>query len=162
MKKVLSFLVITTLLAIAPLAQGPTKDDTPDPKKADDPAAVELPLGFKTDGCSMFPDGNYRDCCVAHDVDYYKGGKGRRASDKRLYRCVKSKKGWQNKFIAPLMYIGVRVGGVSFLPTPFRWGFGRKRMRRLKKKAELEKKKAIDKNASDKKDIKDEKKKSGN
>jgi hypothetical protein len=35
------------------------------------------------------------------------------------------KPGWQNKVIAPVMWVGVRIGGVSFLPTPFRWGFGK-------------------------------------
>ena len=84
---------------------------------------------FETDGCTLFPDGNYRDCCVAHDKDYYKGGteKERSRSDARLYRCVKRKKGWQNKIIAPIMWLGVRIGGVRFLPTPFRWGFGKRK-----------------------------------
>ena len=41
------------------------------------------------------------------------------------------------------MYIGVRIGGVSFLPTPFRWGFGRKKIRRALRKAEAEKKKGM-------------------
>lgn len=84
---------------------------------------------FKSDNCTMFPDGNYAKCCVAHDEDYSAGGSGkdRRASDRRLYRCVRSKKGWQNEIAAPVMYLGVRVFGVSWLPTRFRWGFGRKR-----------------------------------
>jgi hypothetical protein len=25
------------------------------------------------------------------------------------------------------MWLGVRIGGVSWLPTPFRWGFGQKK-----------------------------------
>lgn len=89
----------------------------------------EMPADFKSDGCTLFPDGNYCDCCVEHDKDYYFGGtrKERRDSDKRLYKCVRSKKGWQNKLIAPIMWAGVRLGGVRFLPTPFRWGFGKKK-----------------------------------
>ena len=85
----------------------------------------QMPRDFKSDGCSFFLDCNYRECCVEHDKDYYFGGTGaeRKASDKRLYKCVKAK----NKFAAPLMWLGVRVGGVSFLPTPFRWGFGVKK-----------------------------------
>lgn len=81
----------------------------------------------KKSGCSLFPDCNYGHCCVEHDKDYFNGGtsKQRRQSDHRLYRCVKNTKGWQNKFTAPVMWMGVRVFGVSFLPTPFRWGFGR-------------------------------------
>ncbi len=87
----------------------------------------EVPARFRSDGCTMFPDGNYRECCVSHDEDYYFGGSGKERwrSDKRLYKCVKAKRGWQNKIAAPVMWIGVRVGGVSFLPTPFRWGFGK-------------------------------------
>ena len=96
----------------------------------------EPPADYESDGCTLFPDGNYRDCCVAHDKDYYKGGscKERRESDNRLYRCVKSKKGWKNKFLAPIMWIGVRVFGTSLLPTRFRWGFGKKKKNKEKRK----------------------------
>ena len=88
-----------------------------------------MPSDFKSDGCSLFPDGNYRDCCVEHDKDYYFGGTSaaRKASDKRLYKCVKATPGWQNKFAARIMLLGVRTFGVSCLPTPFRWGFGIKK-----------------------------------
>lgn len=90
-----------------------------------------MPSDFKSDGCSLFPDGNYRACCVEHDKDYYFGGSGaeRKASDKRLYKCVKATRGWQNKLAAPIMWIGVRTLGVSFLPTSFRWGFGQKKVK---------------------------------
>ncbi|MBL8180353.1 MAG: hypothetical protein JNL64_01945 [Blastocatellia bacterium] len=86
-----------------------------------------MPPDFNSDNCTLFPDGNYCECCVEHDKDYYFGGteKERRASDKRLYRCVKQK----NKFVAGIMYLGVRIGGVSWLPTPFRWGFGKKKIK---------------------------------
>ncbi|HVF46807.1 MAG TPA: hypothetical protein VNA17_04510 [Pyrinomonadaceae bacterium] len=93
------------------------------------PSDRQMPADFKSDNCTMFPDGNYVDCCVEHDKDYYFGGslKERRASDKRLKECVASKgRGWKRKLLANAMYIGVRVGGVHFLPTPFRWGFGNK------------------------------------
>ncbi len=92
-------------------------------------ATNEAPSDFRSDGCSIFPDGNYRECCEIHDLDYFRGGtaRERRQSDRRLYRCVRSKKGWQNEIAAPVMYLGVRVFGVSILPTPFRWGFGKKK-----------------------------------
>jgi hypothetical protein len=88
-----------------------------------------VPATFKSDGCSLFPDGDYRDCCVAHDYAYYNGGSWtkRWQADKKLFKCVAAKKGFENKIIAPLMWLGVRVGGVSWLPTSFRWGFGRKK-----------------------------------
>jgi hypothetical protein len=99
------------------------------------PVSSQMRMGpsadFAGDGCTLFPDGNYRECCYRHDVDYFRGGTEaeRRESDKRLYRCVRSKKGWQNEVAAPLMLFGVRVFGVSFLPTPFRWGFGQQKRR---------------------------------
>ncbi len=142
MIKFFAALLVLSSFAIQGFSQAPDGRDSILAKRSIEEKtdeSVVLPPGFKSDGCSLFPDGNYRDCCVAHDIDYYKGGKGRRSSDKRLYRCVKKKKGWQNKFIAPLIFIGVRIGGVSFLPTPFRWGFGKKKMKRLEKEAQTEK-----------------------
>jgi hypothetical protein len=89
--------------------------------------ADNTPCGFESDGCSLFPDGNYCECCIEHDKQYFRGGsaKERRAADKKLYRCVKAKGGWKNKVLAPMMYLGVRVFGTSVLPTSFRWGFGK-------------------------------------
>jgi len=74
----------------------------------------------------MFPDGDYGDCCQAHDRDYYRGGTKaeRKASDKRLEQCVRAK---GHKFLSKMIYLGVRIGGVPWLPTSFRWGFGQKK-----------------------------------
>ena len=84
----------------------------------------KLPDNYVSDNCSWFPDGNYGDCCVEHDQDYFFGGTWheRRASDKRLVACVRSK---GHKYISKIMWIGVRLGGMEFLPSTFRWGFGR-------------------------------------
>ncbi len=104
------------------------------------PSERIMPPDFKSDGCTLFPDGNYCDCCVEHDKDYYFGGTSRERwrSDKRLYNCVRKKKGWQNKLIAPMMWVGVRVGGSSILRTPFRWGFGKtKRPGKIKKPKDI-------------------------
>jgi hypothetical protein len=96
-----------------------------------------MPSDFKSDNCSLFPDGNYCDCCVEHDKDYYFGGSGKERwrSDMRLYKCVRARKGWQNKVAAPVMWLGVRVLGGSFLPTPFRWGFGKVKRPKIKSPA---------------------------
>lgn len=115
MMKYLSVFVFGLLLSASAAAQGAN-------------GRVAL-AGFRSDNCTFFPNGNYADCCVAHDKDYYFGGslRERRASDKRLRECVISKgKGWKRKFLANGMYLAVRIAGVSFLPTPFRWGFGNK------------------------------------
>jgi len=86
-----------------------------------------LPDGTKSDGCTLIGGKEFRSCCVAHDRDYYFGGtwKERFESDKRLYRCVRGKKSFGAKLAAPFIWLGVRIGGVPFLSTPFRWGFGK-------------------------------------
>jgi len=84
-----------------------------------------LPSGQKSDGCTLIAEGKIHDCCVAHDKEYFRGGtrKERRSSDKRLYECV-CKKGGRDRVFAPFIWLGVRIGGLPFLPTKFRWGFG--------------------------------------
>lgn len=111
MKKLSTILLFLTLMA----ASVPSQTQRTDP-----------PADFKSDGCSLWPDCDYRVCCEAHDRDYYRGGtdQERKASDKRLRDCVRAK---GHKYISRLMYIGVRIGGVSWLPTPFRWGFGQRK-----------------------------------
>jgi hypothetical protein len=91
-------------------------------------ADPSVPDGFESDGCSLFPDGDYRDCCVQHDLSYFSGGswKARWRADDQLRKCVAGKRGFQHKPLSFLMWFGVRIGGVPWLPTPFRWGFGRK------------------------------------
>lgn len=117
-KKAFFIVIFAVLFSISAFAQTDVK-----------PTTETMPADFKSDGCSWFPDGDYADCCVEHDKAYYFGGisKERRAADKKLYKCVAAKKGFHHKIIAPLMWLGIRVGGVSWLPTPFRWGFGRKK-----------------------------------
>lgn len=82
---------------------------------------------FKSDGCTWWPDKDFADCCVEHDRAYFVGGsrKDRRLADDRLYRCVLSKNRTENRRDAQLMWLGVRIGGLGWLPTPFRWGYGR-------------------------------------
>lgn len=85
---------------------------------------------FKTDGCSLFLDGSvhdryrWRECCVAHDIAYWKGGTrdDRRAADKALRGCVLDKGG--SKALSVLMYDAVRAWGGPVFPTWYRWGYG--------------------------------------
>jgi hypothetical protein len=67
---------------------------------------------------------DFYDCCYDHDKDYWWGGTPaeRKAADKRLQQCVAAK-GRPN--LSKLIYVGVRIGGHGWLPTPWRWGFGR-------------------------------------
>lgn len=84
---------------------------------------------FESDGCSMFPDGTqkepvlWRDDCVQHDFAYWKGGtcRERREADQRLRDGIRSK---GKPMVAQIVYLGVRVGGHPWLPSPWRWGFG--------------------------------------
>lgn len=87
---------------------------------------TEIPTDFVYDGCSMFPDGNYGDCCKTHDDAYFFGGtwEQRLVADNELYSCVKNK-GWFHRALAPAMWIGVRAGWAPIFPTSYRWWFGR-------------------------------------
>jgi hypothetical protein len=118
-KKALSALILTVCFYAAAFAQKGSFETAP-PISADE---------FASDGCTWFPDGNYRDCCVAHDLEYYAGGnwKARWRSDKKLFLCVARKSKLYNKLVAPAVWLGVRAGGVSWLKARFSWGFGKKK-----------------------------------
>jgi hypothetical protein len=105
---------------------------------AKQPAKIEVPPDFVDDGCTWFPDGNYVDCCVIHDKTYYVGGswKQRWKADGKLFKCVAAKKGVYPKLLAPIIWAGVRIGGAPFLPTKFRWGFGKDLARKRTKKTD--------------------------
>lgn len=84
---------------------------------------------FTSDGCSSFPNGTpanqslWLDCCLRHDIAYWKGGtyEERLDADLALEQCV-AKAGEPE--IAKLMLQGVRAGGNPFFLTPYRWGYG--------------------------------------
>ena len=98
----------------------------------DSPTPVQTkeakPQAFTTDGCSMFPDGDFDDparwqaCCVAHDKAYWRGGtySEREAADAELEACV-AELGLDT--LGTTMYLGVRVGGSPWFPTSYRWGY---------------------------------------
>ena len=85
---------------------------------------------FSTDGCSRFPDRSlisnhdWCHCCVAHDLAYWRGGteEEKRIADNQLRECVA--KTTDNKALADLMFVGVRVGGGPYFYTNYRWGYG--------------------------------------
>jgi hypothetical protein len=86
-----------------------------------------LPAGepiraFYSDACSAWPDGDLYTCCVEHDVAYWCGGseEDRRAADRRFRACAEVRDRGQSG----LVHMGVRMGGVPWLPTPWRWGYG--------------------------------------
>jgi hypothetical protein len=84
---------------------------------------------FTTDGCSLWIDGTleqpnlWRHCCVAHDLDYWKGGTEaqRKQSDARIQACVKEAQG---SGMANYIYTNVRWGGSPYWMSNYRWGYG--------------------------------------
>lgn len=88
---------------------------------------------FTTDGCSGLTFWLWRKLlkrpppweghCVEHDRAYHAGGsrEQRRHADLELAAAV-CRMGYP--IMGALMYYGVRVGGVWWLPTPWRWGYG--------------------------------------
>lgn len=81
------------------------------------------PHPFTTDQCSVWPDGDWQLCCIEHDYAYWCGGsaKQRAQADNRLKHCVKAK-GYP--VMGNVMRLGVRLGGLSIWPLPWRWGYG--------------------------------------
>lgn len=78
---------------------------------------------FTTDGCSMFPDGDWQQCCIAHDMDYWCGGSAeqRLRVDRNLQTCVRET---GHPLVGSVMLFGSRLGGHPAWPFPWRWGYG--------------------------------------
>ena len=83
---------------------------------------------FTTDGCTMFPDGKWLQCCIEHDKKYWVGGtlEDRKTADQELKKCVIED---SNKVTGLIVYLGVRFGGRPVYSTHFRWGYGWKEKR---------------------------------
>lgn len=81
------------------------------------------PYYFTSDGCSLWPDSTWVECCVVHDMAYWCGGSAddRERADQALRDCV-VRSGPQGMGTA--MYLGVRAGGPPWFPVPFRWAYG--------------------------------------
>ena len=77
----------------------------------------------RIDGCTLSPDFDFVQCCNEHDLSYWRGGsvQMRKQADEVFRQCIADQ---GHPFLSVLYYYGVRVGGASFLPTPWRWGFG--------------------------------------
>jgi hypothetical protein len=82
------------------------------------------PYSFTTDGCSYWPDGTWKECCIEHDIAYWCGGgfSDRLEADRKLQDCVE--KTGESSLFAGSMRLGVRLFGAQVLPTSFRWGYG--------------------------------------
>ncbi|WP_413585265.1 helicase [Bdellovibrio sp. HCB274] len=94
------------------------------------PAMANELNDFTTDGCSRSPDGDwvndpevFLDCCVRHDVAYWRGGTSdeRLHADQELKVCIEDK-GYPK--VAEAYYYAVRMGGSPKFHTSYRWGYG--------------------------------------
>ncbi|GAB1261754.1 FAD-binding oxidoreductase [Aurantivibrio plasticivorans] len=119
------FLVLVVALLLLPVSS-PSAAENEVGDGADNLSTLQP---FRSDGCSLFPDGNAKEnelwleCCIAHDLAYWAGGSyaERQAADEALRQCV-AEVGQPE--VAMMMLMGVRVGGSPYLDTPFRWGYG--------------------------------------
>lgn len=86
---------------------------------------------FTTDGCSQSDDGNWKHCCVAHDIWYWKGGTWdqKKAADLQLKACMKEAGATES--LAQQYYIVTRVAGAFLQKTKYRWGNGWRYLRGL-------------------------------
>jgi hypothetical protein len=89
------------------------------------------PRAFISDGCTLFPESilgsDWGDACLAHDIAYWAGGtKEERVAADTLFKDSVAQKGLLGKFSAPIMYVGVRLFGDTWLTKIFdaNWGFG--------------------------------------
>ena len=78
---------------------------------------------FKTDGCSLYPDGSWLHCCIAHDLAYWAGGDHaeKDLADQELGLCVEKATTKRN---AEVMMNGVKFGGGPNNLFPWAWGYG--------------------------------------
>ena len=81
------------------------------------------PKAFASDGCTLALDLNFRKCCEDHDLAYWCGGTKaqRKEADQVLKTCIKDK---NHPKLAHVYYRTVRMLGLPYFPTYWRWGFG--------------------------------------
>lgn len=77
-----------------------------------------------TDGCTFFPEGSLERCCAEYGKLYWQGGSQQQRSiaDVKLRECILDVT--NNKIITFAIYGGSRIGGIPFIATPWRWGYG--------------------------------------
>ena len=89
----------------------------------------------KSDGCTMWPDGDWNSCCVTHDEAYWYGGtwKDRFKANYKLASCVGRSGGTKgglfrriastagHRLMAPVMFIGTQAFGCFLWPYHLTW-----------------------------------------
>ena len=79
---------------------------------------------YTTDGCSNWLNANWIECCVIHDIAYWKGGteEERDTANDELRKCVGEKA--HHHIIGKLMQWGTDLGGTPTSLTTYGWGYG--------------------------------------
>jgi len=102
-----------------------------DPVKHSDGCSGGMSAGYQSlcDELKIYgKDLPWRECCVIHDQAYYYGGsrEEKKAADKALKKCVAQKLGdtITGRLLGEAMESAVRIGGVPYLSTDYRWGYG--------------------------------------
>jgi hypothetical protein len=125
---IIGSLVLAACVTIPRDPEAPLPDEFPVVERADEWCKQEgSPAGiptkpFSTDGCTGWVDGSLYDCCVDHDIAHWCGGTEhhRLAADQQFRVCAEKHSPAQSG----LVYYTVRVFGVPWLPTSWRWGYG--------------------------------------
>lgn len=88
---------------------------------------------FSTDGATWFPDIQPAWIYVLHDWTHWAGGGEleRWKANAEFFHLLD--KYGKRPLLAPLMWFGVTVGAMHFLPTRSRWGYGNKWPNRMGK-----------------------------
>lgn len=73
-----------------------------------------IPIDFKSDGCTMAPDGSWGSCCVIHDQARQDKAINDKTADRMLFNCMKDR---GNIVLAVIYYFFVRVQSITGL-TP--------------------------------------------
>ena len=70
----------------------------------------------------------WKECCVVHDRAYYYGGtrEEKEAADEALKKCVAQKLDDDSVglLLGSAMEAAVRIGGLPYFSTSYRWGYG--------------------------------------
>lgn len=69
-----------------------------------------MPKDFKSDGCTLSPDGSWGSCCRIHDYARSDDLVTNKEADKMLFDCMRER---SNIFLALLYWFWVRVQSVT-------------------------------------------------
>jgi hypothetical protein len=70
---------------------------------------------FRSDGCTLFPQGDFLACCVEHDYNYWRAHSWAELlkADSRLFGCVWHRRRAMDKPAAALMWVGAKFGWLT-------------------------------------------------